>query len=391
MKIRQKSRYLLIVSLFSISLLPSTCSILHATAPENELADISKKIEQGKEKVEETKKKEKSLATDLKKIDTSIKKNTYDIRKYNKLISEKSATIDSVTKNTISLQARLAMRKEFLYERLKKLYKFRQNDIALIFTSASDYQDLGRKIKYLGYIAEYDRRLIEDFKGGLVKLDVSKKELQTLKNGLESDKRSLDEKTKELEAQKRKKNTMLISEKKRRSNYEKELQELTKASKRLRAMMKRISRLSISKPSSSDKKFSATKGIMKWPVNGSIVVPFGKYIDPELKIPVYKNGVEIKTDMGSPVESIMDGKVVFADKFKGYGLLLIIDNGGGYHTLYGQLSEIFHKTGAIIKKGTIIGKAGMSMSLGTSTLYFEIRDKGKPIDPADWLMKNSTK
>lgn len=389
MKSRQTRIYILIISLFLISLFTSSFPPLYAAAPESELNDISRKIKERKERVEETKKKEKALATDLKTIGVSIKKNTNDISKFNRLISEKKARIYTVNKDTGALKTDLAKRREFLYERLRNLYKFRQNEIGLIFTSASDYQDLGRKIKYIGYIAEHDRKLIEDFKGGLIKLDVNKKELEALKEGLESDKKLLSKKTKELEAQKLKKNTLLISEKQRRSNYEKELQDLIKSSKKLRAMMKRLTRIGSAKPS-SDKKFISTKGALPWPVNGTVVLPFGKYIDPELKIPVYKNGVEIKADPGSPVEAIMDGNVVFADKFTGYGLLVIIDNGGGYHTLYGHLSEIFHKTGAIIKKGSIIGKTGMSKSLGTSTLYFEIRDKGKPIDPAEWLMKNSS-
>ncbi|MDO8282417.1 MAG: peptidoglycan DD-metalloendopeptidase family protein [Thermodesulfovibrionia bacterium] len=384
MGIREAKTFLLIVS---ISLLAFCFSLLHAAAPEKELTDISKKIEERKEKVKKTKAEEKSLATNLKTIGFSIKKNADDIRKYNQMISEKSANIDSVNQSTGSLQAGLAKRKEYLYERLRTIYKFRQNEIALFFVSAADYQDFGRKRKYLEYIAGYDRRLIEDIRAGLVKLDVNKQELETLKNSLESDRKILSKKTKELEAQKRKKNSLLTSVKERRSNYEKELEELTKASKRLRAMMKRISRMGSSKPS-VDKGFSSMKGRLPWPVNGSIVLPFGKYIDPELKIPVYKNGVEIKTSLGSPVEAIMGGKIVFADKFKGYGLLVIIDHGGGYHSLYGQLSEIFHETGAIIKKGSVIGKAGMSKSLGIPTLYFEIRDKGKPVDPVNWLMKN---
>lgn len=388
MEIRDAKTFLLLISIVSISLLASCFSLLHAAAPEKELTDISKKIEERKEKVKKTKEEEKSLAKHLKTIGLSIKEKADDIRKYNLMISEKSANIDSVNQSISSSQSGLAKKKKVLTERLQTIYKFRQNETAQIFTSAVDYQYLGRKRKYMKYIAEYDRRLIEDLKGGLVKLDVNKKELETLKGGLESDRKLLSEKTKELEAQKLKKTGMLTSTKERRRNYEKELKELTKSSKRLRAMMKRISRMGSSKPS-LDKGFSSMQGTMPWPVSGSIVLPFGKHIDPELKIPVYKNGVEIKTSLGSSVKAIMGGKVVFADTFKGYGLLVIIDHGGGYHSLYGQLSEIFHETGAIIKTGTVIGKAGMSKSLGIPALYFEIRDKGKPVDPLNWLKNNN--
>ncbi|HDN95370.1 MAG TPA: hypothetical protein ENG76_04775, partial [Nitrospirae bacterium] len=81
------------------------------------------------------------------------------------------------------------------------------------------------------------------------------------------------------------------------------------------------------------------------------------------------------------------GRVVYSDWFKGYGLLLIINHGKGYHSLYGNLSEIFHKTGDIINEGTAVGNVGNSSILNVPTLYFEIRYKGKPIDPVKWLKK----
>jgi septal ring factor EnvC (AmiA/AmiB activator) len=151
-------------------------------------------------------------------------------------------------------------------------------------------------------------------------------------------------------------------------------------------MIKRLSRLQRSEPV-TDKKFISAKRNLIWPIKGKVVVPFGKYIDPEFNVPVYKNGIEIKTDLGSTVNAVMGGKIVYADNFKGYGLLVILDHGGGYHTLYGQLSKIFHNTGVIIKKGSALGKTGMSSSLDTSTLYFEIRHKGKPLDPLGWLAR----
>lgn len=361
-------------------------SLLHAAAPEKELADIHKKIEEDKEKIQETRKKEQSLLIALKTINLSIKKNTAEISRYNLLISEKAAKIDSINTNISSMEKGLAERRELLEERLKGLYKFRRNEIALIFMSANDFQDLSRKSRYISYIAEYDRRLIEDFHNDLKKLDIKKQKLETLKSGLESNRKILSQKTEELKAQKRRKSSLLASAKKRRSHYEKEIKELTRSSKRLRAMIKRISRLGRSKPF-SDKGFSSMKGRLPWPVKGSVVIPFGKYTDPNVNIQVYKNGVEISANHGASIKSILDGKVVFADKFKGYGLLVILDHGGGYHTLYGQLSEIFHETGAIIKKGSVIGKTGMSRSMDLSTLYFEIRHKGKPIDPLKWLTK----
>jgi len=84
---------------------------------------------------------------------------------------------------------------------------------------------------------------------------------------------------------------------------------------------------------------------------------------------------------------VYDGKVVYADWFKGYGQVIIVSHGDNYHTLYGNLSEIFYKRGDIITKGEPIGRVGQSGQSEEPTLYFEIRYKGKPVDPERWLKK----
>ena len=81
------------------------------------------------------------------------------------------------------------------------------------------------------------------------------------------------------------------------------------------------------------------------------------------------------------------GKVVFAEWFKGYGQMVIINHGDGYHTLYGSLSEIFTKVGDIIKGKQAVGRVGKSGLLTSPGLYFELRYKGKPLDPLQWLQR----
>jgi septal ring factor EnvC (AmiA/AmiB activator) len=79
--------------------------------------------------------------------------------------------------------------------------------------------------------------------------------------------------------------------------------------------------------------------------------------------------------------------VVYADWFKGYGQLVIVNHGQGYHSLYGNLSEIFLKAGDIIERDTKIGRVGTSGMLDRPSLYFEVRYKGRPLNPSQWLAR----
>ena len=136
-----------------------------------------------------------------------------------------------------------------------------------------------------------------------------------------------------------------------------------------------------------DSSFSRLKGKLPWPVSGSIAIRYGTQVDPLFNLPVFRSGIHIKASSGSNVKAVHEGKVVFADDFKGYGQLVIISHGNGYHTLYGSLSRIFLKNGAIIKDNQALGEVGESNTLGTPGLYFEVRYKGKSLDPQQWLRK----
>jgi septal ring factor EnvC (AmiA/AmiB activator) len=127
--------------------------------------------------------------------------------------------------------------------------------------------------------------------------------------------------------------------------------------------------------------------MLPWPVNGKVAIPYGSQKDPQFDTPVFRNGVHIRTDSAADATSVHSGKVIFAEWFKGFGQLVIVNHGGGYHSLYGNLSEIFSHVGDIIRENQVIGKVGTSGILNAPGLYFEIRYKGKPLDPTQWLKR----
>lgn len=97
------------------------------------------------------------------------------------------------------------------------------------------------------------------------------------------------------------------------------------------------------------------------------------------------NGISIAAPTGADVHSIYDGKVIFAEYFKGYGNLVIVDHGGGYFSLYAHNSKITKKVGTNVSKNDILASVGDVDSSNGPMLYFEIRYQGKPIDPTPWI------
>jgi septal ring factor EnvC (AmiA/AmiB activator) len=126
---------------------------------------------------------------------------------------------------------------------------------------------------------------------------------------------------------------------------------------------------------------------MDWPVSGKVMARFGKFKHPEFGAEIVRKGIDIDARVGEEIRAVEQGTVVYSDRFPGYGKLVIIDHGERYYTIYGHLSEILKQTGAGVKRGEVIGKAGDSDSLVGSKLYFEMRKDGHSVDPLPWFRK----
>lgn len=127
--------------------------------------------------------------------------------------------------------------------------------------------------------------------------------------------------------------------------------------------------------------FLGAQGQLPWPVNGRIISNFGS---PRGDTRSKWDGVLISSQSGTQVRAIHPGRVVFADWLRGAGLLVIIDHGDGYLSLYGHNQSLLSSTGDIVKTGQAISTVGNTGGQNQAALYFAIRQKGKPADPVQW-------
>jgi septal ring factor EnvC (AmiA/AmiB activator) len=127
--------------------------------------------------------------------------------------------------------------------------------------------------------------------------------------------------------------------------------------------------------------FRTLKGKLPWPSAGNIRHRFGT---PRGSGDLSWKGVLVMARPGTPVHAISHGRVAFADWLRGFGLLMIIEHGDGYMSLYGHSESLFKDVGDWVEAGEIIGKVGDTGGREMSGLYFEIRHLGTPVDPMRW-------
>ena len=124
-------------------------------------------------------------------------------------------------------------------------------------------------------------------------------------------------------------------------------------------------------------------GGLGWPVSGNLLSRYGGRL-PDGRA---SSGVLIGAPAGTPVTAVADGTVVFSDWMTGYGMILIIDHGNGYMSLYAHNDALLRDAGARIKRGEAVARVGNSGGQGVPALYFELRRNGQPVDPSSWLQR----
>lgn len=130
--------------------------------------------------------------------------------------------------------------------------------------------------------------------------------------------------------------------------------------------------------------FPNLSGKLSWPLQGTIIDNFGSAIG---QTGLKYTGIVIKGSEGQAVKAVAPGQVIFANWLQGQDLLLIIDHGKGYMSLYGHNHTLFKKAGDRVQAGEMVANLGKNGKFGISELYFEIRHDGQPLDPAIWLKK----
>jgi murein hydrolase activator len=358
-------------------------SFVFAATPREEYRKIKKEMREKKEKIEKVGKRERSILSDLEETGKELSTVETDLRKFRKRLNNTKLQISRVEAEISLNRGSIDRQREWLKRKLRAMQKYSYpGDIMLLLSNTEDISELAKSWKNLEYIALYENRILNSYKENLKSLQEKEKQLKGLEAELVENTEKVRSKEADLAGKKTEKEALLASVQNEKSSYEKMFKELKEASRRLLDVIRESE-----KNTYRAKGFSGLRGKLLWPVEGRIAIPYGSSKDPRFNTPVFKSGIFIQTGDDINAKAVYAGKVVFAEWFKGYGRLMIVNHGGGYHTLYGSLSEIFSKVGDIINSGQVIGRVGDSGILDTPGLYFEVRYKGKPLDPVQWLKK----
>ncbi len=392
MKFRIAASVLILALLFACVALAQTTDDI--AEKERELREIRDKLAKSREKAEELESKEASTLEKLEGLDVKIELNqklTDELkakeRRVEKDISEVERKIDASEKN-------LKKRQGILERRLRAMYKHGSLHPLEMILTARGFPDMVIRTKYLTLIAEQDVRLKNQIERAKEELEESGEELSRHLSDMKGTRNEKEAELKNLDRDKEKREGILEETRKEKKKQQDLARELEKAEKKLQSLVDDLIRRRAQKakeegtpilPKEWD--FAKRKGGLRWPAEGKVLSGFGTQKHPKYGTSTLNNGIDIKAPKGASVRAVADGQTVYADRFLGYGQVVILDHGTGYYTLYAHLSAIYTDVGVVVGEGDVIGEVGDSGSLEGSRLHFEVREQGRPVDPSVWLRK----
>ncbi len=349
---------------------------------QKELSLLKKKIARQNKLISSAGKKEGQVLRNLRKVDNQIKLKERELKIYqwNFLINKKK--LSKLEKNLKSNKHKLKAQKLLLGKRFRQIYKEGPVFPLKVAFSSENASQFLQHLKYMDLIAQHDASLMTDYNNQLEGMKTEKQSLLSVRAKLVRLEKEALGKRGEFKKARQDKKRFLKKIKKKKQYGIQTRKELQNASKNLNSL---ISKLLSKLVSGEGLDILDKKGRLALPVKGKILNKFGRQKDKQYGTFIVHNGINIKTRTGTPVRSIFNGKVLYTGELDGYGNLVIIGHGKDFHSLYGHLDRIDVKTNQVVQVGNIIGLSGDTGSLVGETLYLEMREKGKPIEPVRWF------
>ena len=357
-----------------------------------ELAKIKEReLEQVRDKISDLKKSLDRSASDRDRLTAELQEAEVEISEKRIRLKELQRERDFSARRKAELDAQLARREAELDEESRELatqvraaYMSGSQEKIKLLLNQRDPATIGRLMAYYGYLSEYRSENIEVVTAAIRDLAQLHSQVAAEEARIaELAKARYDELSKLGLAQDKRK-ILLASLKEKISGQGREVERLAAQEKDLTRLIAELTSILSDYPISSEAPFTTHKGRLTWPVAGTLTHDFGQ---PRVAGQLKWNGVVLAAPRGKEVRSVYHGRVEFADWLAGLGLLVIVNHGEGYMTLYGYNETILKNTGDWVAPGDVIATVGDSGGQARPGLYFEIRKGTQPINPRQWITR----
>lgn len=246
---------------------------------------------------------------------------------------------------------------------------------------------VARLLRYQEYFQRARHERLQAIGEDLEQLRRVSLEVEEAREQLAERHNALAERQRELETVGREREEALARVTRRLGDREERLEQMREDENRLRQLLEDMDEALTDIPDDpTGEDFADLAGELPWPVSGERKVDFGSQREGSVRW----SGVLLEADPGTPVQVVHSGRVVFADWLRGYGLITIVDHGGGFFTMYGYNRSLLRDVGDWVRTGDVVALSGDSGGTESAGVYFEIRRDGEPENPDQWCSRHAT-
>lgn len=274
--------------------------------------------------------------------------------------------------------------REALAGELKVAYLNGRDERLKLLLNQQDPAKLGRMLAYYGYFGQARAERINAIRDHVAHLELLAERIADEAQRLDGIEAARAAEVERLAQARNRRSQTLASLQSQIKNRGDQLARLERDAKTLERLVEQLRRAMEDFPVLAQQPFERVKGKLPWPAKGKLLARFGQL---RAGGPLRWQGLLIDTRRGAQVRAPFHGRVVYADWLPGMGLLLVLDHGNGYMSLYGHNEQLFKAVGERVAPGDLMAAAGDSGGNANAGLYMEIRKGGQPQDPLLWLTK----
>ena len=352
-----------------------------------QLDELRDRIDHLKKDLASQRKKHSQVVQELQSIETRIGKRVKNLRYIKYSLKKQNRKLASLRKEQDQLQDELERQRQLLGQQIKAAYVIGRQEFLKLLLNQQSPSALGRVSVYYDYFNQARSEQIGKAINTITRLDKVETQITERRAELKKLERNEAKQKQALQAHYRQRSRTLAKLKQEISTKDEQLAQLREDEKQLQKLLLRLNRElgDLLTGKDTQKRFAELRGRLVWPTRGDVQKLFGKSRNAGK---LRWNGVLIGDSAGNTVYAVAPGRVAYADWLRGYGLLMIIDHGDGYMSLYGHNQGLLKEVGDWVEANEPIAEVGSSGGRDQAGLSFEIRHDGKPTNPASWCRRN---
>ncbi len=354
-----------------------------AKVKEQELAEVRERISDLKKSMDRAAADRDRLTAELQELEIAIAEQRARIRKLERDQQYTANRKRELDNELIEREAHLDTESEALAAQVRAAYMSGSQEKIKLLLNQHDPATLGRLMAYYRYLNDYRADNIEAVIEQIRRLDELRAQIAAEEARLAQLAQARYEELGRLNTSQENRRELLGSLRRRIDDEGKEVERLAAQERDLTRLITELTTILSDYPISSEQPFSELRGRLTWPVAGTLLRDFGQPRAGGIKW----NGVVLAAPHGREVRAVYHGRVAFADWLAGMGLLVIVDHGDGYMTLYGYNETILKNTGDWVAPGDAIATVGDSGGQAQPSLYFELRRGTRPENPRRWVTR----